>query len=389
MYAQRTTLFSSSYFLLFFSLGCLYPFLNAYLMATGLSGTQVGLMSSAMTVMALVAQPLWGALTDWFRIRRLAYACLAIGTGAVAILVPQAAGLSWLFVAIVLMSFLRAPLNPLLDSIVLEGLGTDDARFGRLRLWGSLGWSLSTYLTGRLADQLGQGVVFSAFAISLVATAAAAFRLPEGTSRKVGTTKPRVGASTLLGNRRLFLFLLAILLMQVGHQAGISFFTIYAQSIQASMTDVGMLWAVGALIEIPIFYLCGRWVNRYGTKNLLVLSALLYGVMMYLYTLTRTPLQLMVVQMIDGVAFPLFLTSAVLCVNGLVPEEWRATGQAMFAAVSAGLSGIAGSLMGGWLYDWVGLVALYRVAAGLSVIAAVFMGVLLRDRTEGTCRYSL
>jgi PPP family 3-phenylpropionic acid transporter len=45
---------------------------------------------------------------------------------------------------------------------------------------------------------------------------------------------------------------------------------------------------------------------------------------------------------------PILYVAAVLQVSKLVPTHLQATGQAIFTAVFAGVSGVLGSIVGGW-----------------------------------------
>ncbi|MNW18809.1 hypothetical protein D3C71_2185190 [compost metagenome] len=65
----------------------------------------------------------------------------------------------------------------------------------------------------------------------------------------------------------------------------------------------------------------------------------------------------------------------------MIPDEYRATGQALFAVTWSGLAGLFSGALGGWLFrDW-GPHVMYGVGACLSAVAMVSFFVLhLRSR---------
>jgi MFS family permease len=74
---------------------------------------------------------------------------LAMGAAlAVVFALSHAATFLWLLPLVMAYAFVSAPIIPLVDNSVLEMLGTQRAEYGKVRLWGSVGWGVVATLIG-------------------------------------------------------------------------------------------------------------------------------------------------------------------------------------------------------------------------------------------------
>jgi PPP family 3-phenylpropionic acid transporter len=76
---------------------------------------------------------------------------------------------------------------------------------------------------------------------------------------------------------------------------------------------------------------------------------------------------------LHGLTFGAFYVASVAFLSRRVPPELRASGQALFSAVTFGLGGLVGYASSGAAYDWLGGHRLFAVAAVLELVAAVLV----------------
>jgi fucose permease len=62
----------------------------------------------------------------------------------------------FIFALVVIMSLFTAPVAPLADSATLAALGNARERYGSQRVWGAVGWGLSTVTFGWMVQQVGR-----------------------------------------------------------------------------------------------------------------------------------------------------------------------------------------------------------------------------------------
>ncbi|NMB10975.1 MAG: MFS transporter, partial [Firmicutes bacterium] len=149
--------------------------------------------------------------------------------------------------------------------------------------------------------------------------------------------------------------------------------SIYLDAIGGSTGLTGYAFATMALVEVPMFLLAPRVIDRFGYKSVLVFSTGLFGLKLMLNALLPIPWLVIVLQAIAGMGFALFHVSSVLMVDALVPRQFRSTGQAVLATVSWSLAGITGSLIFGRLLDTAGILTAFRIGGYVGLLGTLFI----------------
>ena len=355
------------------------PFLSVYLRNQGLSGTELGMIWAVGPLITVLTQPIWGLVSDAKGRKKILVFALGISVGMVLLYLP--ASVFWHFLVLaILMALFRSPVVPITDSLVLEQLELRDrkADYGKVRLWGALGWSSLSYVGGRAIAAFGLPIMFVLNSLGNFFTLLLGTRVEE--VKQEGAQKRSVDFSqvkALIGDRRLVLFLLCILLLQSASSPVFSFLSIYLDNIGASATMIGTATLLEGLSEIPLFLLSGWFIRRIGAKWGVVIGAAAYGLRMLGYSLVRVPELALAFQLLHGLSFSLMYASAVNYVDSLCPTNLRTTGQSMLGAVYWGLGSIIGNTVGGRLVDRIGIFSMFQLGSGLAFITALLMIVLI------------
>ena len=126
--------------------------------------------------------------------------------------------------------------------------------------------------------------------------------------------------------------------------------------------------------------------NRVVDRNacpLLMIASLFYAIRFFLVSLVEDPLWIIPLQMLHSCSSGIFLVTALRYIQQLIPDEFRATGQAVYAVVWSSLAGLASGIVGGWLFDAWGGAVMYRTAAAAAVLAALgFMSTAIWQRRQ-------
>ncbi|MCK4898871.1 MAG: MFS transporter, partial [Anaerolineales bacterium] len=88
----------------------------------------------------------------------------------------------------------------------------------------------------------------------------------------------------------------------------------------------------------------------------------------------------LLVQVLHGISYAAFIVGGVTYINERTPEGLSTTAQAIFNVVIFGLGAIVGALLGGYLFDTVGMMTLFRI---LTLVALLGLLVFwLADRSH-------
>ena len=356
------------YFFYFAAMASLLPFLVLYFESLGLNGRQIGVLSSLLPFMTLVAAPLWGALADATG-RAKTLLMLAGSASLVILLVPLTGDYVGLLLLNGLFALGVAPLVPMLDHTVLGLLDGQKSRYGRLRLWGAVGWGIAAPVVGVVTDRTELVWAFYVYGALMLALVGVLSRLPVRSGGQVLAFRP---AFSSFLTRPWLAFLLLAFLGGVSLSVSGNFLYLYLADLEASRSVVGLALTVATLSEIPFMFFSRGLLERFTPRRLLLVALFVFAVRLLLYSFITLPWLLLMVQLLHGATFSLLWVAGVAYADRLAPADLGATAQGLFSAVVMGLGGVAGSLVGGFLYDTLGPAGMFQVIA-----AAGFVGVLL------------
>lgn len=339
-------------------------FMALALLARGLSPAQTGLILGVLPVVQVVTQPVWGVLADKSgqTKRLLTIACAglvaaSLGLWAARTFVP-------LLLAMVGVAVMRAGILPLVTALALSHLGASDRGFGRIRLWGSIGFSAAVFVIGWRVAQPNPELILPLHALFALGATAVAVLLPRG-ARPVapaGLQLRHLTASPGLG-----VLVAAAALTGMGMGVNNTFLAVFIRDLGGPGWVLGAAFAIAAMGEVPLMASMQQLIHRFGVTRLVGIGLLVLPVRWGLYALLRSPWPILPLQLLHSVAISCLEVAGVLLVRDLTRPEWSATAQAVYGAALMGLGPSAGTVLAGAIYEWRGLHTVF----GLTVFPAL------------------
>ena len=364
------------YFLYFCALGAFMPYWGPWLHAQGQGPLAIGILTAAVQFSKVLAPNLWGWLAHFWGSRRIVpWAALITAAGFLGLGLAHG-NFSALLLITLTFSFFWAATLPLVDATTMDWAQRCGAAYGRIRLWGSLGFIALSLGMGGLLAHWGMSAFLPGIAIFLVAAWGASRYLPYGTLPDANAPRPRLSGT--LRQVSLWFFLLAGLLEQASHGAYYAFYSIYAEQHGLGSAAIGMLWGFAVLCEVAFFWWGDRLIRRLGVSlvftGAFVLTALRWGVIAWWPGLVWVIL----VQSLHAASYAAFHLAAVHWVSGRFPGALRARGMALYASVVYGLGGGLGALGAGWTWAHWGGQNTFAAASALALFGGVFLIQALR-----------
>ncbi|MDD5034216.1 MAG: MFS transporter [Methylococcaceae bacterium] len=360
---------SGFYFFYFAALGCFLPYWALYLQSLGLSHTQIGQLMAILPAAKVISPNLWGWLADHTD-RNVPLIRLSSGlTVASFALVFWGEGFAWLaLVSLLLGFFWNAPL-PLFEAVTLSYLRQDSHRYSRIRIWGSIGfitavfgagWALNTVLIIDCLPTLLFGLFLSMGLVALL--------LPGRSVRTQGAVAGPLGA--IFRRPGVIAFFFACLLIQFAHGPYYTFFSVYLKEHDYDASQTGLLWSLGILAEILLFWFFQGFFKRFSLRRVLlvaialsVLRWLLIGWWVDYFA------ALAIAQMLHAASFGATHVAAIQFIHRHFAWPHQGKGQALYGSLSFGLGGMLGSYASGEVWVSLGPEFVFSVAAGLSFVA--------------------
>jgi PPP family 3-phenylpropionic acid transporter len=341
-----------------------------YYQELGLSGSQIGLLAGIPTLMSMLSTPVWGGLADATNTKHLLLSIAILVSMTMVSVLSLTTVFLWMVLVVTLYAFHSAPIIPMMDSTVMELLGEHKDQYGKLRLWGAVGWGLSAPLIGWLNQHYGLQWSFWGYLIQMAVVFVVVMGMPVGHASLGGRFWQ--GLHNLLRDIRWRLFLLVVFVSGVGSSVLSNYLFLRLNDLGATKTLMGMALAVATLSELPVFFYSGTLLKRWGARPLLVLSLFVYVFRALLISILPSAWMVLPVQLLHGLTFSITWAAGVSYARQIAPAGLGATAQSLFSSTFFGLGGAVGAFMGGILYQTVGSALLFRYIALLVLAAALF-----------------
>lgn len=343
------------------------PFWSLYLKELAFNALQIGVLMSLFQVMRIFAPNVWGALADHTGkgvhiVRLAAFACLLSFVG-----VFFGSGFWWMFVMMSLMSFFWAAPMPVVEAMTLGYFERDLTHYGKVRLWGSIGFIVAVLGVGYALDLIT--VRNLPWLVLGLMTAMVLFSLWLPMTRRAHSIEGAVPLTALLKQPGVGGLLAACFLMAVAHGPYYTFYSVYLADHDYSKKAIGMLWAVGVIFEVAVLYWMPRLSRWFSLRVILLASFVAATVRFSLIAFgVESSALLLIAQTLHALTFGAYHAAAVATIHELFRGPHEARGQALYSSLSFGAGGTLGSLYSGYTWQHFGASVTYVIAAACALL---------------------
>jgi PPP family 3-phenylpropionic acid transporter len=372
----RIGLFFAAYFA---TAGVLAPYFPLYLEHRGLTAAQIGVVMAVAQGMRIFGPTVWGWLADHTteRVRILRFTSIAAAVCFVPVLFPG--GFGFILLTMFAVHFFMTGQIPVAEAMTATRLRDDPhaaARYGRLRVWGSISFVVTVLAVGVLLDLSGVGLQPWLVLALLAATAGCGHLVRD--APLAPHDEPKVSVRALLRELRVRWFFASVLLMIFAHGALYTYFSLHLAGLGYSKSTIGVFWVLGVIVEIGFFFAQGRVFARFDPFQLLAASFALAAVRFVLIAEAAHVVVLLVLaQMLHAATFAVHHSASILTIQRWFRGRATARGQALYVSIGYGFGGTSGSLLAAWLWS-----AVSPSAAFLSSSAAALLGWLAVRRAR-------
>lgn len=379
---------------------------NVYLKAIGFDSMRLGIWASVTSVIGMVTLPLWGILSDRFRMTKYAWVLSMAVYGVCYALLPVFGKLRPflpLYAVLVVYSFVKQPTHSLQDAWSMDVITPHGIRYTEIRGWGSFGFAVTSILFSFvLSERVGMpldivfGLTFVLAAVLCVLVLL--FREPAGgkdePSEEQGPVRSAVKELPEKGQEKtdpLLLFrnydfaaaFIMVIALAVYSSLTITFYAYILEHAGLSPNTYGKYSGIGAFVQM----LCMALINRFGKKippaYILAAGGFLAAGENLLYSAANGDLMMLMACTLWGFEMAINVSVLPAYLHSLVRPDQTATAQTL-SGTAVMLFSIIGSLAGGFLVDRIGISAFTRgtavFQAGMTCLFLVSLSVGKRVR---------
>ncbi|MFO1272996.1 MAG: MFS transporter [Rubrivivax sp.] len=378
--------FGAVWFCYFAAIGMFNPYAPLWFKDLGFSTLAIGGIVSMQSWTRVIAPYGWGWLGDHGgrRVRLVRLAALGATLSAAGLLFVRDYGAVAFCVALLFLA--NGGVVPLSEASLAAHLARsghmDMGRYGRVRMWGSMGFIVTVVVAGALLQAAGIGLfpwlVTAMFGLLL----AVSFRLPDRRDDH-GTHAELPSVASVLRRPEVAWFFASVFFTVLAHTSLYGFFSLYLDSLAYPKSAVGALWAVSVAVEIVFFWFQGPLFGRFEPQRWLQWAAVLSVLRFALVAaFGQSVVALVVAQLLHAVTFAAQHAACIALLSRWFPGPLRGRGQALYTTLGYGASGVLGGLGGGWLSARFGFAAVFWAAAATALVAWACTRAMQRlDRT--------
>lgn len=363
---------SGWYFFYFAFVGCFVPYFTLYLSSIGLDAWRISVVMATMPLMRMLAPAFWGRLAD-----RLGRKTGLVRNALILSAVVFAGFLLttdfyWLVAIMALMSLFWSASLPLVEALTLGHLRHFAEGYGRVRLWGSVGFIVSVQAVGFLLDLLPlTAIVWISLGLLGGASIGAAL-IPESEPIAVDRATEPLRESLL--QPAVIALLLAGFMMSVAHAPLYTFYSIHLVEHGYGKAVVGGLWSLGVVAEIAVFAFMPRLLAFASLRNILLICFALAALrFLIIGWVVVSPAAAVFAQLLHGASFGAHHAASVMALNRWFSPHQQGTVQSLFGSISYGAGGILGGVLSGYGWDNHGAAVTYSGAALAAVIGLLLI----------------
>ena len=336
--------------------GAWYAVLSAYLESDlGFTGVQVGAIYSLFPLAMIIAPFIGGQLADRYFASERIIGVLQLAGGVMLLVASRTTDYGSLMLVMFVYCLLYAPTLALTNSIAMANLDNSEKQFGRIRVWGTIGWIaaglvLAAWRTAALSspglEVSGDLLVFAA-AVSFI-MGIHSFTLPHTPPRTEATSPWAVLESLKMlkdRNFAIFLVICFVVATELQFYYVLTAPFLVSPRIGISGVSVSAWMTIGQAAEIFVMAFVLSWsLKRLGMRRTLAIGVLAWPIRYVIFSIGGPTWLLLASLSLHGFCYVFFFVAAFIHVDNVAPPDVRASAQSLIAIVTLGF----GSFLGAW-----------------------------------------
>lgn len=359
-----------------------------------ITATRTGLLYSVNAFIALLMQPFFGFISDKFGLKKQLIWLL------VALLLPVGPFFIYVYSPLLVHNFwLGAVLGGVYLGIIFNsGCGVLDSwidkvsrryhfEYGRVRMWGSLGWAAAAWIVGKYIDtspNLSFWLASCAIVVAAICFMFTKIELTEAEIEKTNSLKAIHALELAKNSQFWFLLMFTLFVTQIYDtydQQFAQYFSLQFPTPEEGNRWYGILASVQVCGETLFLCLMPWFVNRTGAKWALVIAGTIMSLRIAGSAIQLGPVWIAAVKMMHAIEKPLILVSVFKFIAANFDHKLSSTVYLLVLFVASIATAIY-SPIAGYLYDTIGFAETYLILGAIAGCFTLISVFTLRDKSS-------
>jgi nucleoside transporter len=367
--------------------GSWLPLISLYLSESlHFSGSDIGWIFATQAIASLTGIFISGQLADRYLSTERFLAISHLIGGIAMFGLAQQKSFWPFFVTMLVYMVVYVPTLSLTNSISFHHLKDAQEEFGKVRLWGTIGWIAASWpfvfiLQGKsgVEVQAARTAIFTVAGVASIALAAFSLLLPRTPPSGGAQKNAPFEAIRLLASPAVAILFVVTFLDALVHQCYFIWTSPFLAHIGVADNWIMPAMSIGQIAEISTMAGLGYFLKKLGWRTTMIVGILGHVLRFFIYSI-GTPVWLVVgSNVVHGFCYAFFFASVYIFVDEYFPKDARASAQGLFNVLILGAGPFFGSLLWGKLGDAYTTAAgvdfhrLFLVPSGLGLAAAALL----------------
>lgn len=350
---------------------CFGPFLLVYFNSRNLTYNQIGIAFAINAIIGVLIQPVWGFISDK-HLNKKKTLIIAIILNMVAMLLFTKAGSFGSILALIIVNgIFMCAIAPITDAYVFDAIEENNKlSYSGFRYMSSAAWGLMNLILGFFIRDYGIDYTFIIYDIFVMGALLLLLTMRYEGKKSIRKVE-FFDIKSVLKNKKLILLFITVFLMNAAFIGGVNYMSELINFTNGDVANLGTVWFVTCIFEVSAFFYANKLIRRFGITNVYIVAIFVYGFKFIVDYLLKDVNIIIAFQVLEGIAFTLFITSSLEYLNMKTEAKIRATAMSVYAACG-GLGAFSASLLGGVLLNIVNPSQLYGIFGLICFVAMLF-----------------
>ncbi|NLJ64992.1 MAG: MFS transporter [Christensenellaceae bacterium] len=363
----------------------LQGFSAVFLAYKGFSNTQIGITNSVMSVLSICFQLIVSSFSDHrsdIPIKRIMASLMLFAMISSAMLMKLPLSITLVAIVYTIGGGIHNANSALVNAQIMQYVNAGlDVNYGWPRGVGSMAYAITAFILGNQLDKHSPSILMPLYMVFIFLTIIVCLLMPNVSSvadKSVAlyVQEKNSDRTTFLqmirGNRTLFFFLLASVLLYMGQTPNMLFLVRVVYHLGGGSKELGICMLIQSGMEMPAMFVVPTLLKKYKARNLLVFSFIAYAAKTFIISMASSMSIMYIAMFLSVLCYGLYGVCASFFANDIVAQGEKVRAQGLVSLASY-LGAIIGNLIAGVLIDGIGINALLNISWVIQSFAAAIM----------------
>lgn len=366
-----------TYLAYFTAYALLTVFTPVYLVDKGYSTVDVSLVVSSGLLASMSLSTLVGRFSDKYGTKLINITLLLISAffGVVYLLMNSL----WLIALAYATAFcLMNVVNPAIEKVAT----ISKYRYGHIRVWGTIGFSLGTQMSGIIYRQWGGVALFATFSVVMVISAMSLLFIPgitgvkKATIQDLATDQGDYSLFNLFKQHNFVLYLIIGSLFYASANVSSTHLPSMLKLEGLDVSQISTILSISVLAEIPLMLFSHKFMDKFDSKQLIFIFLTAFSIQFAVYAfIPITVVKIILTILCKHVMGMIFIMTNLKVIRMIIPTHSQMTALAILSTLNS-ISAVVLQNISGIVLSTTSYSVFYMLLGGLCILALMLLPLL-------------